>query len=395
MVAITSNNSQHDDQQQQQQQKQQQQQQETLPVIDIAPLLADVGAGDAAAKQRVASAMRAAALEWGFFYVTGYGADMQARIDAMIAATRRVFDLPAAEKEALAAAKSPLHRGYTGVGGAHNCTSKGGAAPDLKESFLLGAEGDASQMHGDNVWPPAAALPGWREDVRAYFSAALGLSRAVARGLALALALPEGFFEERMRDPVAQLLLLRYPPPPPPPGDGSGGVAAATAAAACAAQGSASAVSGARAGCGEHTDCGFLTVLAQDDVPGLEVRRRPRGGGNGGAGASGSDEGEWLAAPPLPGAVLVNLGDLAEYWSGGAFRSTPHRVTLTDAARRAGRARHSCVFFCNADFGAEVAPLAAAAEGGGADDAAPATAAATTTAGRYICEKLGLMYGDK
>jgi isopenicillin N synthase-like dioxygenase len=222
----------------------------------------------------------------------------------------------------------------------------------------------------------------------------LDLARLVARGLALSLDLPESFFTDRMRDPVAQLLLLRYPPP-------------ATAAAAAAAR--------RRVGCGEHTDCGFLTILAQDAVPGLEVLAR----GSRGAAALGSccgdddaaaertpasasavtEEGTWVSAPPLPAALLVNLGDLAEFWSGGIFRSTPHRVFIPEGAER--QARHSVVMFCNCDFDAEVVPLkegnaarysSGGGVGGGAGGGSGEAAAAPVTAGRYIMEKLGLMY---
>lgn len=74
---------------------------------------------------------------------------------------------------------------------------------------LVGAEGSASVMHGPNVWPDAQELPGWQQQVQAYFSDMLELSRVIARGLALSLSLPETFFTDKMRDPVAQLLLLR------------------------------------------------------------------------------------------------------------------------------------------------------------------------------------------
>ncbi|GBF97419.1 hypothetical protein Rsub_09585 [Raphidocelis subcapitata] len=349
-----------------------------LPVIDVGPLTR--GDADAADKARSAAALRQACVEWGFFYITNHGLEKQ--VPEMVAATRALFDLPEAEKAALAASLSPLHRGWTGLGGAHNCSSEAG--PDTKESFLLGAEGSASPMHGANPWPPAPLLPGWQGRVRAYFAAALDLSRAVSRGLALALGLPESFFADRMRDPVAQLLLLRYPAPP-------GG-----------------ARRGRGRGCGEHTDCGFLTILAQDDVPGLEVRRRrgTTGGGaapaapaaccGGGGEDSDGDLGEWVAAPPLPGALLVNLGDLAAFWSGGVVRSTLHRVFIDDAA---GRARHSCVFFCNCDFDAEVRPgfgaeaaAKGASGGGGGVSAGGSGPAAPMTAGKYILEKLGIMY---
>jgi isopenicillin N synthase-like dioxygenase len=65
---------------------------------------------------------------------------MQPRVDALLRATVALFDLPHDSKHALAASLSPLHRGWTGVGGAHNCSSsgRGGTGPDNKESFLLG-----------------------------------------------------------------------------------------------------------------------------------------------------------------------------------------------------------------------------------------------------------------
>jgi len=374
-----------------------------LPVIDVSPLAHENG--DAAAKARVAAAIRVACIEWGFFYVTGYGQQLQQQVDAMIEADKQLFDLSLTEKQRLAASLSPLHRGYTPMGGAHNC-SQGGPGPDQKESFLLGAEGAASQMHGPNPWPAEQLLPGWAAAVAAYFAASLDLARVVARGLALALSLPERFFVDRMADPVAQLLLLRYP-----------------AAAGDAPEASASAAR-RRVGCGEHTDCGFLTILAQDAVPGLEVRTRASASAARAAAAAAASKagaaatasccssvdddaavsidgaGAWMAAPPIPGALLVNLGDLAEFWSGGVFRSTPHRVNIFQSEGAAARtARHSVVMFCNCDFDARVVPLRESGRsssggggGGGAAGAAAADDDDATTAGRYIMEKLGLMY---
>lgn len=347
-----------------------------LPVIDVAPLRSN---SSEAAKAKVAEAIRHACIETGFFYITGHGIP-QEQLDGLLKATSAFFDLSPETKSSLAASLSPLHRGWTGVGGAHNCTSDGQSGPDQKESFLLGAEGGASPMHGPNPWPSDSLLPGWQATVSAYFASALALSRDVSRGLALALGLPEAFFLDHMRDPVAQLLLLRYPPPAAPLGGGGGG-----------------APGGEAVGCGEHTDCGFLTILAQDDVPGLEVRPRSAGdkGDRGPAGSGGGDGGVgggWVAAPPVPGALLVNLGDLTEFWSGGLFRSTPHRVSVPRGARSGPR--HSVPFFCNVNFDAEVAPMGGDGQEGvqAAAGGREGSAGGATTAGRYILQKLGLMY---
>lgn len=77
---------------------------------------------------------------------------------------------------------------------------------------------------------------------------------------------------------------------------------------------------------GEHTDIGTLTLLWQNDVPGLEVRTR---------------QGEWIAAPYMPDACLVNVGDLLQRWTNDIYVSTRHRVANTDL----DRARYSFPYF--------------------------------------------------
>ena len=87
---------------------------------------------------------------------------------------------------------------------------------------------------------------------------------------------------------------------------------------------------------GEHTDYGLLTILAQDAVGGLEVRSRDG----------------WVAAPPIPDAFVVNLGDMLERMTGGRYRSTPHRVRNTSA-----RDRLSFPLFLDPAWDAEVLPV--------------------------------------
>jgi isopenicillin N synthase-like dioxygenase len=94
-------------------------------------------------------------------------------------------------------------------------------------------------------------------------------------------------------------------------------------------------------GVGEHTDYGLLTILAQDDRGGLEVRTRDG----------------WVDAPPIAGTFVCNLGDMLESLSGGRYRSTPHR-----ARNRAQAGRLSMPFFFDPSFDAviEADPTAAA-----------------------------------
>ena len=66
-----------------------------------------------------------------------------------------------------------------------------------------------------------------------------------------------------------------------------------------------------RWGVGEHTDMGFLTVLLQDSIEGLQAQAL---------------NGEWHNVPPLEDTFVINIGDMLEYWTGGYLRATRHRV---------------------------------------------------------------------
>src|SRR5438067_12879398 len=91
-------------------------------------------------------------------------------------------------------------------------------------------------------------------------------------------------------------------------------------------------------GIAPHADAGFMTLLPQSAVPGLEIRTRA---------------GDWLAAPSLPGSYLINTGDTLNRWTNGRFLSTPHR-----ASNRSGRERYAMPFFYdpNTDTMIECAP---------------------------------------
>lgn len=92
---------------------------------------------------------------------------------------------------------------------------------------------------------------------------------------------------------------------------------------------------------GSHSGYGSLTLLFQDDVGGLEVL---------------SAQGKWLAAPAIPGAVLINIGDSLQRWSNDVFRSTQHRVALPQADK-VDKSRYSIAFFCQPDAHANITCL--------------------------------------
>ena len=281
-----------------------------LPVIDFTPM----ASADPAARARVAAALRAACLDHGFFYATGTGVPDAVTRD-MLAAAQEVFALPEAEKLALAKDSSPAGRGYEKMSGQR---LEAGAQADLKEGYMLGLDLPADDwrvragwaQHGPNQWP--ASLPEWRERVERYYGAMLGLAGTIMRAVALSLDVEEGYFDDCFRDSIANLRLLHYPPQP------------------------ANAGLDAR-GAGAHTDWGAITILLQDDVGGLQVK----------------DGDGWIDAPLLPGAFIINLGDLMPRWTNGLYRSTVHRVI-----NRSGRERYSVPFFFDGrgDYVSEIVP---------------------------------------
>lgn len=95
--------------------------------------------------------------------------------------------------------------------------------------------------------------------------------------------------------------------------------------------------------CGEHSDWGTITLLIQDMVGGLEVKTL---------------EGQWLDATPVENAILLNSGQLLEYWTGGRFHAAMHRVRIKSKQEEIPKApRQSFVHFINADRGTTVFPF--------------------------------------
>lgn len=279
---------------------------DSLPVIDVAPLLAP--GGD---EPGVAAQIEAACRDSGFFYVSGHGVpdDLRRRLDA---ASREFFALPEPDKMEVAMAHGGrAWRGYFPVGG--ELTS---GRPDLKEGIYFGTELPPDDprvvaglpLHGQNLFP--RQVPALRETVLAYLDAMMAVARAVLRGVAVSLDLDRDYFAGGYTaDPTVLFRIFHYPPQR---GDEDGW------------------------GVGEHTDYGLLTLLAQDGNGGLQVHT-PRG---------------WIDAPPIPGTFVANIGDMLDRLTGGWYRSTAHRVRNVS-----GRQRLSFPYFFDPDFTAEVPPL--------------------------------------
>lgn len=278
--------------------------QPALPIIDLSNFDRDV-----ASRRAIAQQIDSASQHSGFFYLRGHGLS-QVQLDALFEQCRAFFDLPLEQKQASAWTTAHSNRGYGQLGREKLNPDR---ATDYKETYNLGYEWDEPDAP-KNAYPEA--LPQFRETVLTGFSAFSAVANRVFRGLAIALDLPEDFFVQRHDQQPFTLRFLHYPPLP-----------------------NVLDVNQIRAG--EHTDYGTITLLAQDNSGGLEVQ---------------THSGAWIAAPPIPGTLLVNLGDLMEHWTNHRYRSTVHRVCFPPGAS-AGRSRHTVVFFCDANPNTEIACL--------------------------------------
>jgi isopenicillin N synthase-like dioxygenase len=236
----------------------------------------------------------AAARGPGFFYLKGHGVDpdLQAQVFAQADA---FFGLPVAQKEAVSILNTPHYRGWAHDG--LESLDEHSGLKDRKESFNIGLnlpEDDPRVIAGEpfrgvNQWPD---LPGFRETMLAYYDAALDLGVRLSRAIALDLGLPEDHFDCAFIDPLAALRVLHYPP-----------------------------ATGAEdeIGAGAHSDYGVVTLLMTDGEGGLQVK--PRGG-------------DWVDAPHVDGAYVVNIGDCLMRWTNDIYASTPHRVLPPKRQRR-------------------------------------------------------------
>ena len=273
-----------------------------IPLIDIAKLL------DGSDPQAVAAQIREACENVGFMYIKNHGVP-KALIERMYALTQAFFALPQEAKERINIIHSgPTLRGYIPFYG-ENVDPKN--TRDFKECFDYGQDGsEVAPFSGPNLMPDE--LPEFKQCCEDYHAAMLELAQKLISAIALSLDLPAHYFAALQTNPITIQRILHYPP--------QTGV-----------------ISQEEIGVGAHTDYGFLTILWQDQVGGLQVRNR---------------DGEWVSAPPMEDTFIVNIGDLVQTFTNDRYISTLHRVINTS-----GVERYSIPFFIDLDFDAVVEPV--------------------------------------
>jgi len=293
----------------------------SLPIIDISPfiqerrLLLEEKTGSPLVppeleeeKKRVADQLHQACRDVGFFYLKGHGIE-QTEMEKVLQKAREFFALPPEKKSQFKISPETL-RGYQMLG--QNITKY---QRDWHEGIDyyrdVPLENKDHPMRGLNLWPDTPS--DLKSTFRDYIDKLFVLGSTVMKIMAIGMGLPSDFFEPFVNESFWGLRVIGYPP-----------------------------LDSVRAGdgvsCGEHCDYGCLTFLNQDSTQGaLQVK---------------NTAGEWIHADPIPGAFVVNLGDMLKIWTNGHYQSTPHQVI-----HKGSNYRVSIPFFFEPNFDALIETL--------------------------------------
>ncbi|KAJ9195186.1 hypothetical protein DTO164E3_6947 [Paecilomyces variotii] len=291
-----------------------------LPIIDFSSFQPT---STPAERLAVAKQLTDACRNVGFVYIINHQVSPE-RLEEAFGWSKKLFDLKTEEKMLAPHPDGPkVHRGYSWPGlekvnqvlgdeeDSETLKKKTREVVDCKESYEIGSESNNDQP---NVWLPEDVLPGFREFTTSFYWECWRTAQDILRALSLGLGLPEEDYLLRFHDGHNnQLRLLHYPPVP---------------ASVLESQKSARMPA--------HTDWGSVTMLFQDDCGGLEVQNR---------------HGEFVKAPPLKNAIIMNIGDILMRWSNDILKSNLHRVGLPpfqdrfEGDERMTRARYSIPYF--------------------------------------------------
>lgn len=297
----------------------------SIPVLDVAPLFD----GAPRAWHGPDRELAAAARDLGFACIGGLprkaapGPAERARLLAIFgleeAGKRRMY------RQKFARENPNIYRGWFPLQPG-NPTSKEGIdlGGDLVHGASITVNGDP--LREASPMPAEGDLPGWREAAVSYYRAMESVAKVLMCSLARGLGLRSDYFDSSFHRGLSTLRLIRYPP------RDAAELALVQDPAVCVEfEGRRRYLAGA-----PHTDSGFVTLLAQDEVAGLQVRSRA---------------GQWIDVPPLEGTLVVNFGQVLEQWSAGRIRATEHRVLGSELER------FSIPFFYEARADAIIEPL--------------------------------------
>jgi isopenicillin N synthase-like dioxygenase len=263
-----------------------------IPVVDYSSLRSDAGL----------QALDDACRTWGAWQLVGHPLESVSS-DGLHSVMRKFFALPQAEKYKVMR-NQENHWGFYDQERTKNKL-------DLKEIYDYGPA-DGEQLKPQ--WPEQP--PNFQQTVETFYSACLEIALTTLKAVSANLGTPMEQLTTHFQPRHTSFVRLNYYP-----------------------QQHAQIAAESRLGISPHTDAGALTVLLQDEVVGLELWRDER----------------WQQVTPLPGALLINLGDIMQVWSNDQYRAPLHRVVANK-----DRDRYSAPFFFNPSYDTDYQPLLSA-----------------------------------
>ncbi|KAK1357747.1 flavonol synthase/flavanone 3-hydroxylase-like [Heracleum sosnowskyi] len=261
-----------------------------IPTVDLSPFFTS---GDNEGKKNAKNLIHQACSTYGFFQVVNHGVPIELMTRAR-EVSKTFFEFPDEEKlKSSPASGSPLPAGYN------------------KQPEHLADKNEYLMMFPPkstfNVLPTNPSE--FKEVVEDLFSSFIKTAQLLEAIVAECLGLPINFLQKFNDDRNWDLMVaLHY----------------------------FQATDIENVGNSEHEDGNLITILLQDEVGGLEVRK----------------DGEWIPVTPTEGTLIVNIGDIVQVLSNDKYKSATHRVVRTK-----GRDRYSYAFFYNLQPEKWVEPL--------------------------------------
>ena len=277
-----------------------------IPIIDIEPLINNANSN---ILKKTGQKIRDASKNFGFFYIKNHNIP-KSHIDTLIPVIQNFFNLPLEDKIKIHIKNSRIFRGYTPLGEEFTDNSY-----DWHECVDFGLEiqknvSNHRKLLGPNQWPENQ--DSFRAALERHWDLMIILGKKITQGLAISLDLSKDYFLPFMDKSHSYMRVSHYPPKNDIQKINIG------------------------EGIGSHIDYGFLTILTQDKIGGLQIKNH---------------NDKWLNAPIIPGTFLINIGHMIQRWSNNYYRATIHRVVSSN------NNRYSIPFFFEPNFDTVVSPL--------------------------------------
>ncbi|KAH8267972.1 hypothetical protein KR018_003363 [Drosophila ironensis] len=280
--------------------------QSAVPIIDL-------GHCGKTLVNRVGQQLHKAFTEKGIAFLVNHGI-AEEKIKAVWDQLDNFLDLPS-EVQDRYRRKDGVNYGYVSPG----MERFDGKTPEMRHAYNI------CKLDDQNI--PRDPLPEFADDITILANDLKAMSAFILKAMELALEIPPGYFIDKHHamlqgDDVnmSTLRMLYYPAiVDDEPGQSEGAIR-----------------------CGAHVDYGTFTLLAQDSEGGLEVQ------------LPGSQR--WQRVGHLPGAILINGGELLSIWTKQRYHALPHRVVIPEQEQIRTRGRHSIAYFCHPDNATMIDP---------------------------------------